>query len=103
VLVATDGTARKVDIDGDSGKASPELAKAASDAALKWHFHPQMEGGKAVEGWVKVPVLFSLSPLPPKPPGAPAGPLPPPPPPGAMPPPPPPPPAPVTNPTSSSS
>jgi TonB family protein len=103
VLVATDGTARKVDVDGDSGKASPELAKAASDAALKWHFHPQMEGGKAVEGWVKVPVLFSLSPLPPKPPGAPAGPLPPPPPPGAMPPPPPPPPAPVTNPTSSSS
>lgn len=97
VLVAIDGTARKVAIDGDGGKASPELAKAASDAAMAWHFHPQMAAGKAVEGWVKVPVLFSLLALPPKSPGAP-----PPPAPGAMPPPPPPP-APMAAPTSSSS
>ncbi|RDS85549.1 TonB family protein [Dyella psychrodurans] len=105
VLVEADGTARKVDVDSDSTKASPELAKAASDAAMKWRYNPKVENGKAVEGWVKVPVLFSLSPLPPRPPGAPfgPGPLPPPPPPGGMLPPPPPPPAPMTAPTSSSS
>ena len=78
VLVGTDGTARKIDIDGDATKASPELAKAASDTAMKWHFNPKVENGKAVEAWTKVPVLFSLTPLPPHPPG--------PPPPGAMPP-----------------
>lgn len=104
VLVGADGTARKVDVDSDSTKAPPELAKAASDAAMKWHYDPKVENGKTVEGWVKVPVLFSLSPLPPRPPGAPfgPGPLPPPPPPGGMLPPPPPP-APMTAPTSSSS
>ncbi|HTV85748.1 MAG TPA: M56 family metallopeptidase [Dyella sp.] len=103
VLVAADGTARKVDVDSEGSKTSPELAKAASDAAMKWHFHPQMADGKAVEGWVKVPVLFSLSPLPPKPPGAPV----PPPPPGVMPlpppSPPPPPPVPAAGSTSSNS
>src|ERR1700745_4267091 len=35
VLVSTDGSARKVEADPDN-KASPELTKAASDAALKW-------------------------------------------------------------------
>lgn len=101
VLVGTDGTARKVDVDNDKTKASPELTKAASDAAMKWHYNPKMEGGKAVEAWVKMPVLFSLSPLPPKPPGGPMGPgnAPPPPPPGngPMPPPPPHAPAPLTS------
>jgi TonB family protein len=92
VLVGTDGSARQVTIDSDGTKASPELAKAASDAAAKWHFNPNMQNGKAVESWVKVPVLFSLAPLPPHPPGPPPhGPMPPPPP-GAdfLPPPPPP-------------
>lgn len=69
VLVGTDGSALKVDVDNDKTKTSPELAKAASDAAMKWHYNPKMESGKAVESWVRVPVLFSLSPLPPKPPG----------------------------------
>jgi TonB family protein len=91
VLVGTDGTARKIEIDNDKTKASPELTKAASDAAMKWHYNPKTEGGKAVEAWVKVPVLFSLSPLPPRPPGP--GNMPPHPPVG-LPPPPPPPPAP---------
>jgi TonB family protein len=105
VLVGTDGVARKVDVDSDNTKASPDLAKAASDAAMKWHYNPKVENGKAVEAWVKVPVLFSLSPMPPKPPGAPVGPgpLPPPPPPVGMLPPPPPPPPPASEPTSSRS
>ncbi|GFZ95809.1 energy transducer TonB [Dyella caseinilytica] len=99
VLVRTDGTARQVTIDSDSTKASPELAKVASDAAIKWHFSPRMENGKTVEAWTKVPVLFSLTQLPPHPPGppphglsphdpSPDGPMPPPPPGADMPPPP---------------
>ena len=87
VLVGTDGTAHQINVDNSGAKATPELAKAASDAAMKWHFNPKLENGKAVQAWVKVPVLFSLSPLLPHPHG-----LMPPPPPGAEPPPPPPPP-----------
>ncbi|GLQ46831.1 hypothetical protein GCM10007862_18820 [Dyella lipolytica] len=98
MLIGADGTPRKIDIVSEVTTASPELAKAASDAAMKWHFNPKMQNGKAVEGWVQVPVYFSLSPLPQAPPpGAP----PPPPPPGGMMPPPPPPPAPLAPPTSS--
>lgn len=92
VLVGTDGAVHQIKVDNSATKASPELAKAASDAAMKWHFNPKLESGKAVEAWVKVPVMFSLSPLPAHPPGPPPphGPMPPPP--GAgMPPPPPPP------------
>jgi TonB family protein len=87
VLVNTDGTARRIDIDESATKASPELAKAASDAVMKWHFNPQVQNGRPIESWVKVPVLFSLNPLPPHRP-------PPPPAPGMAPPPPPPPPPP---------
>jgi TonB family protein len=83
VLVGTDGSARQVVVDGDSTKASPELAKVASDAAAKWRFNPKVENGKAVEAWTKVPVLFSLTPLPPHPPGPPPHGMMPPPPPGA--------------------
>jgi TonB family protein len=92
VLVGTDGTAHQITIDSDGTKASPELAKVASDTAMKWHFNPKMENGKAVEAWTKVPVFFSLSPMPPHPPGPPPHGHMPPPPPGAdmpMPPPPP--------------
>lgn len=102
VLVGTDGAAHKIDVDPKTN-ASPELTKAASDAAMKWHYNPKVEDGKAVEGWIKVPVLFSLAPLPPHPPGPPpAGAAPPPPPPPGMLPPPPPP-APQSGSTSSNS
>lgn len=80
VLVGADGAARKIDVDPKT-KASPELTKVASDAAMKWHYNPKVENGKVVEGWMKVPVLFSLSLLPPHPPGPPQGAMPPPPPP----------------------
>ena len=88
VLVGADGAARKVEVDPDN-KASPELTKAASDAALKWHYLKQ-ENAKSSDAWVKVPVRYSLSLLPPHPPGPPhGGEMPPPPPPGSpMPPPP---------------
>jgi TonB family protein len=106
VLVGTDGSARQITIDNDATKASPELAKVASDTAMKWHFNPKVENGKAVEAWTKVPVLFSLTPLPPHPPGPPGpphGPMPPPPPGADMPMPPPPPGGGPSQPTSSSS
>lgn len=70
VLVEPNGSASRVDVDPKTD-ASPELTKAASDAAIKWHYHPKIENGKSVEGWVKVPVFFTLSPLPPRPPGPP--------------------------------
>ncbi|WP_233841367.1 TonB family protein [Dyella sp. 2HG41-7] len=94
VLVGADGVARQINVDPKT-QASPELTKAASDAAMKWRYNPKIEGGKAVESWVTVPVMFSLAPLPPHPPGPPPRPgtvPPPPPPPGMLPPPPPPPP-----------
>lgn len=105
VLVGTDGTPRKINIDNDGTKASPELAKVASDTAMKWRFNPRVENGKTVEAWAKVPVLFSLAPLPPPPhaPPPPPGAMPPPPPGGPIPPPPPPAPGSPFQPTSSSS
>ena len=103
VLVGTDGSPRQITIDDAATKAPPELAKAASDTAMKWHFNPRMKDGKAVEGWTKVPVEFSLAPLPPHPPGPPPHGHLPPPPPGADMPPPPPPPGGPSEPTSSSS
>jgi TonB family protein len=43
------------------GKAAPELVEAAVNAAKKWHFKPAENAhGKAVAGWVKVPVTFAL-------------------------------------------
>jgi TonB family protein len=90
VLVGTDGAPRKIDVDNNRSKASPEFAKVASDTAMTWRFNPRIENGKAVEAWSEVPVFFSLGTLPPHPhmpppPGA----FPPPPPGGPMPPPPP--------------
>jgi len=85
VLVNADGSARKVEADPDN-KASPELTKAAGDAALTWHY-PKQENAKSADAWIKVPVRFSLSLLPPHPPGLRGGEMPPPP--GSPPPPPP--------------
>lgn len=67
VLVGTDGMPRKVDVD-PATKAAPSLVKAASDAAMQWHFNPAMKNGKPMEGYDRVPVKFSLDPLPPTPP-----------------------------------
>ena len=99
VLVGTDGTPHKIDVDPKT-TASPELTKVASDAAMKWHFNPSVKNGKPVEEWMQVPVMFSLMPLPPHPPGPPRADMPPPPPPPGAPMPPPPP---VAQPSSSSS
>ena len=79
VLVGTDGKPRSVKVE-PSTQAAPSLIKAASDTAMQWHFSPTMKDGKPVEGYARVPVQFSLTPLPPAPPVPPAPPAEPPPP-----------------------
>ena len=74
VLVGTDGTARNVRVD-PATHAAPSLIKAASDAAAQWHFNPAIRNGKPIVGYARVPVKFSLSPLPPTAPAAPATPI----------------------------
>ncbi|MDE2155667.1 MAG: M56 family metallopeptidase [Xanthomonadaceae bacterium] len=100
VLVGKDGAPRNIEVD-PATDAAPDLIQAASDAAMKWHFNPEMRNGKPVEGYARVPVKFSMTPMvgvPPVPPPAPVPPVPPVPAalpaPGAAPPPPPAPPAP---------
>ena len=66
VLVGTDGIPLKVDVD-PATQAAPSLIQAASDAAMHWHFNPKVRNGKPVEGYAKVPVNFSLDPMPPAP------------------------------------
>lgn len=51
-------------------QAAPDLIKATSDAAMTWRFDPRMKDGKPVEGYVRVPVTFSLDPDVPAPPAA---------------------------------
>lgn len=64
VLVGVDGTPRQIEVD-PATRAAPSLIKAASDTAMQWHFSPTMKNGKPVEGYARVPVQFSLTPLPP--------------------------------------
>lgn len=67
VLVGTDGTVLRVAVD-PATQAAPSLIKAANDAAMQWHFNPAIRNGKPIEGYVKVPINFSLTPLPAAPP-----------------------------------
>ncbi|TPG10617.1 M56 family peptidase [Rhodanobacter glycinis] len=69
VLVGTDGTPRKIEAERGSN-AAPSLIAAASEAAAQWRFSPGTKGGKPVESHARVPVKFSLDPLPPAPPHA---------------------------------
>ncbi len=85
VLVAADGTPRRIDVD-PSNRATPSLIEAAKEAAMHWRFTPPTRNGKPIEGLARVPVVFSLNPLsapspgaPPPPPPAPPAPPPPPP------------------------
>ncbi len=69
VLVGTDGTPRKIEAERGTN-AAPSLVTAASEAAAQWRFSPGTRGGKPVESYARVPVKFSLDPLPPAPPQA---------------------------------
>jgi TonB family protein len=63
VLVGADGTPRTISVD-PATQAAPSLIKAASDAAMQWHFNPAVKNGKPIESYAKVPVNFSLDPMP---------------------------------------
>jgi len=69
VLVGTDGKPREVKVN-PATQAAPSLIKAASDAAMQWRFNPATKRGKRIESYARVPVNFSLDPLPPAQPGA---------------------------------
>ena len=67
VLVGADGIPLKVDVD-PATQAAPSLIKAAIDVAAQWHFNPVIKNGKPVVSYAKVPINFSLNPLPAAPP-----------------------------------
>lgn len=58
VLVTTEGTAARVELDRTSGSAS--LDGAALEAVRNWRFVPARRGSQNVEDWVRVPVVFRL-------------------------------------------
>ena len=62
VLVAADGSVREVEVE----RSSPEgvFDAVTLEAVRQWRFTPRVEGGKAVEGWVRVPVKFEADPIP---------------------------------------
>jgi TonB family protein len=58
VRVLADGTPSDITI--KKSTATPALDQAAIDAVQRWRFNPAIKDGKAVEGTVLVPVMFSL-------------------------------------------
>jgi TonB family protein len=59
VLVNVGGKAEKIEIKGSSGYAP--LDQAAVEALKRWLFRPARYGERAVESWVKIPVVFRLA------------------------------------------
>jgi TonB family protein len=65
VLVHADGTVGTITYDPKhSTTTSADLIAAATDAARQWHFNPPVKDGKPTDGYARVPVEFSLAPLP---------------------------------------
>ncbi|MCL2298440.1 MAG: energy transducer TonB [Proteobacteria bacterium] len=58
VHVTAEGLANEVTLHTSSG--FERLDKAAIDAVKRWRFRPAQRAGKAVAGWVVVPVRFEL-------------------------------------------
>lgn len=58
VLVSSEGTAVRVELDKSSG--SPHLDAAARETVKAWRFAPARRGGEAIESWIVVPVVFRL-------------------------------------------
>lgn len=59
VHVAADGSAREIEIKQSSG--FPRLDAAAREAVARWKFVPARRGPDAVDSWVAVPIVFSLT------------------------------------------
>lgn len=59
VLVDPEGNPEKVEIHQTSGVRS--LDEAAMKRVKDWRFHPARQGGRPVQSWVKIPIVFQLS------------------------------------------
>ena len=59
VLITREGMPQKIEIKESSGFEI--LDKAAIQAVTGWRFQPARYGTTALEGWVKVPIVFRLS------------------------------------------
>lgn len=59
VLVASDGSAKTVDVEESSG--SERLDKAAVNAVKKWRFIPARKNNQPMDAFVLVPMKFSLN------------------------------------------
>lgn len=65
ILVDTQGTVKTINYDAKrSTTTSTALIKAASDAAMQWHFSPAMRHGEPIESYAQVPVQFDLDEMP---------------------------------------
>ena len=58
VLVNQEGKAESVEVSQSSGFET--LDRAAAKTVKDWRFHPARYGEKAVESWVRVPIVFKL-------------------------------------------
>ncbi len=58
VVVAPDGTPKRVDLKESSG--SKVLDRAALEGVGRWKFLPAQEDGRPVEGLVEIPIVFRL-------------------------------------------
>jgi TonB family protein len=63
VLVGKDGKPHGIDVD-PATRAAPDLVESAREAAMQWRFRPALRNGKPIAGYARVPVTFSLTPLP---------------------------------------
>ncbi len=59
VLVGADGSVKDVVV--EESEPAGVFDAASVEAARKWSFNPAIEDGQPVEGWVRVPVEFSVT------------------------------------------
>lgn len=56
-------TGKPVQIEVERSSRSRLLDRAAIDAVRAWEFNPGVRDGRPVQGWVLVPINFSLTDL----------------------------------------
>jgi len=63
-LIHADGSVGTITYDPrQSTTTDTDLIASASAAVKRWHFQPRMKNGKAVEGYARIPIQFSLDEL----------------------------------------
>lgn len=58
VRVSPEGLPAEIELSASSGSA--RLDRAALDGVQRWRFVPARQGGRAIEAWVLVPIVFKL-------------------------------------------